>query len=250
MAEPTTRSPEEPPGEGVVAPGPVASSPSPPGAPTPDPAADLADVPPDPTLRPRHRRRRIRRVLAVAGVVVLVAALGTTAALARHLWRTADAWQDRADRYERDASGLGQDLAVERADLAATRAELEAVRDQLAVAHERIIGLADEKAQLGDDNEVQKRLVDYQERVSDAAGTVALALDQCVQGQQQLIALMAVPPAPKTPPATPPATPPPTDPDAPQPPTEEEIAELRDVVDELCDAATEANIGLQLELSR
>ena len=236
MAEPTTRSPEDPPGEAVVVPG---------NAPAPDgPVATPA--PP----RPRHRRRRIRRVLAVTGVVVLIAALGTTAVLARHLWRTADAWEDRADRYQRDASGLGQDLAVERADLAATRAELEAVRDQLAVAHERIIGLADEKAQLGDDNEVQKRLVDYQERVSDAAGTVALALDQCVQGQQQLIALLAIPPAPETPPATPPATPAPTDPDAPRPPTEEEIAALRTAVDELCEAATEANIGLQLELSR
>lgn len=250
MAEPTTRSPEDPPGEDVGVPGVVDPPPSPDGEPTPDPVVDLTDAPSDPASRPRHRRRRIRRILAATGVVLLVAALGTTAVLARHLWRTADAWQDRADRYERDATGLGQDLAVERADLAATRAELEAVRDQLAVAHERIIGLADEKARLGDDNEVQKRLVDYQERVSDAAGTVALALDQCVQGQQQLIALMALAPAPETPPATPPATPPPADPDAPQPPTEEEIAELRDVVDELCDAATEANIGLQLELSR
>lgn len=245
MAEPTPGSPGEAPGEDLVAPGVADPPPSPDGEPTPDPAADLPDAPSDPAPRPRHRRRRIRRVMAVTGVVLLVGALGTTVVLARHLWRTAEAWEDRADRYERDASGLGQDLALERADLAATRAELEAVRDQLAVAHERIIGLADEKARLGDDNEVQKRLVDYQERVSEAAGTVALALDQCVQGQQQLIALLALP----DPPDPPPGTPPTPDPDAPQPPTEAEIEGLRTEVDELCQAATEANIELQRELA-
>ena len=233
MAEPTTQSLADPTGTAGEDVEPAARVPAP--------------------SHPRHRRRGVRRILAGVGVVVLVGALGTTAVLSRHLWLTAEAWQDRAARYEQDAHGLGTDLANERADLAATRAELEAVRDQLGVAHERIIGLADEKAKLGDENEVQRRLVDYQARVSDAAGIVALALDQCVQGQQQLIAVMEVAasvptPAPgPTPPPTPAPTPTPTTPSGPLP---EEVAALRTEVDQLCQAATEANIDLQLELAQ
>ena len=51
------------------------------------------------------------------------------------------------------------------------------------------------------------------------------------------------------PPDPPPGTPPTPDPDAPQPPTEAEIEGLRTEVDELCQAATEANIELQRELA-
>lgn len=220
------------------------------------PAAEPSEPPhpPETPTAARHRRPRRRRVLAWLGVLALVLALGTTAVLARHLWRTAEAWQDRAGQYEQDAHTLGTDLAAERADLAATRAELEAVRDQLAVAHARIVDLANEKAKLGDDNEVQRRLVDYQERVSEAAGTVALALDECVQGQQHLIAVLDLvasapepDPDPTPGPTNNPTLPPDPDPDL---PSEEEIAALRTEVDLLCEAATEANIALQLELAQ
>lgn len=149
-----------------------------------------------------------------------------------HLYRTSTAWEARAGAYLQDARGLGEDLASTRAALAGTESELEAVRAQLATAQGRIVELADEKAQIGDDREVQRQLVDYQERVSDAAGQVALALDQCVQGQGELIGYLenTVTGVAQYDPL--------------------ELERFRTDVDELCQTATEANIALQRELSR
>ncbi|HWS59234.1 MAG TPA: hypothetical protein VN257_11890, partial [Actinotalea sp.] len=186
----------------------------------PDAPADApADDPPD---RP-HRERRSRWpvvTLSIATVLGLVAA--------GYLWHTSDAWQVRAEEYLRASQSLGAELATTRTDLLGARAELEAVRGQLATAQARIVELADEKAQLGDDREVQRQLVDYQERVTEAAGRVAGALDQCVQGQNQLIGYMAN--AEQYDPV--------------------ELDQYATSVQELCQTATEANIALQRELAR
>ncbi|MBX9246123.1 hypothetical protein ICW40_15080 [Actinotalea ferrariae] len=173
----------------------------------------------------RTRRAPTRRVVLL-GVLVLLLLL--TAAAAVHLYRTSTAWEDRAEEYRRAAEGLGTELATTRASLEGARAELEGVRTQLATANERIVELADEKAQLGDDREVQRQLVDYQERVSEAAGTVALALDQCVQGQNQLIGYMEN--AAQYDPV--------------------ELERFGDEVQTLCQQATDANAALQRELSQ
>ncbi|MBC7291641.1 MAG: hypothetical protein H5T83_09985 [Actinotalea sp.] len=149
-----------------------------------------------------------------------------------YLYRTTTAWQEQSEAYLDDARGLGGELAATRASLVGTESELEGVRAQLATAQGRIVELADEKAQIGDDREVQRQLVDYQQRVSEAAGQVALALDQCVQGQQELIGYLqnTVTDVAQY------------DPD--------ELERFRTDVEVLCQTATEANIALQRELSR
>ena len=174
---------------------------------------------------PAPRRRSRWRAVVLALVVLLL--LGALAA-AVHLYRTTTAWQTRAADYERAAEELGATLATTQADLEGARAELEGVRTQLATANERIVQLADEKAQLGDDREVQRQLVDYQQRVSEAAGTVALALDQCVQGQDLLIGYLAN--AAQYDPV--------------------ELERFGDDVQTLCQQATDANAQLQQELSQ
>lgn len=151
--------------------------------------------------------------------------LATAAAV--YLYRTTTAWEDRAEEYRRAAEGLGGSLAATQAELEGARAELEGVRAQLATANERIVELADEKAQLGDDREVQRQLVDYQQRVSEAAGTVALALDQCVQGQDQLIGYLQN--AAQYDPV--------------------ELERFGQDVQTLCQQATDANAALQRELA-
>lgn len=195
-----------------------------PAPPPPVPAAPGVPVLPGPSARPRRRRRGARRALTVT-LCVLVLVLG---GLVLHLYRTTTAWQDRAEEYRGAAEDLGEQVATGRAELEGARSELDAVRAQLATAQQRIVELADEKAQLGDDREVQRQLVDYQQRVSDAAGDVALALDQCVQGQDQLIAYLQRPelydPA--------------------------QLEEYGTGVSALCQAATDANAALQRELER
>lgn len=176
-----------------------------------------------------ERRRRLRRIATTAALVLLVLLLGASTV---YLYRTSTAWEARAGDYLDAGRGLGEELAGTRAALAGTEAELEAVRAQLSTAQGRIVELADEKAQIGDDREVQRQLVDYQQRVSEAAGQVALALDQCVQGQQELIGYLqnTVTGAAQY--------------------DEEELERFRGDVEQLCQTATEANIALQRELSR
>lgn len=207
---------------------------------TPGPAADGgprhaaagvdADSRRDPDDDARRERRRRRLRIATTTALVLLA-LGLAASTV-HLYRTSTAWEQRADAYLADARALGEELAGTRAALAGTESELEGVRAQLATAQGRIVELADEKAQIGDDREVQRQLVDYQQRVSEAAGQVALALDQCVQGQQELIGYLqnTVTGAAQYDAA--------------------ELEQFRTDVEQLCQTATEANIALQRELSR
>jgi chromosome segregation ATPase len=168
-------------------------------------------------------------------LVLLTLLLAGVTAAGVHLWRASDAWEQQADGYRQTADELGAELAGTRAQLDGTRAELEAVRGQLANANTRIAELANEKAQIGDDREAQRQLVDYQERVTEAAGDVALALDQCVQGQQQLITYLGAQAAAV---------------EGEEPYEQSELDRYSRDVDTLCDAATEANNTLQSELER
>ena len=222
VADPVQAGPAVPAGP----PPPPPIGPSAAGAPGAIAGPPAADAPPvaRAALR-KHRGRTIRRRVAVA---LLVLALAATTAAAAHLYRTTRAWQDRSDDYLVASQGLGTELAASRADLAGSRAELDAVRAQLATAQTRIVELADEKAQLGDDREVQEQLVGYQERVTEAAGRVALALDQCVQGQDQLIDYLQH--ADQYDPA--------------------ELERYGTDVQTLCQTATDANTALQRELDR
>ncbi|QZN87545.1 hypothetical protein K5O09_11245 [Cellulomonas sp. C5510] len=119
----------------------------------------------------------------VALAVLLAAAL----ALAAVLWLRVVSWQEYAAQVEDRGRDVGAELATLRAQHEGTLGELAAVADQLATAQERIVQLADEKAQVGDDREVQRQLVDYQARVSQAAANVASALSTCIDAQNQLI---------------------------------------------------------------
>ena len=156
--------------------------------------------------------------------LLLVAAL----ALAGYLWMTTLGYQDLATSNEQQARLIGTELATTRTDLGGATAELAGVRAQLATAQARITALADEKAQVSDDREAQRQLVDYQQRVSVAAGTVASALDRCIQGQDKLIEYLKNAAAYA-----------PTD-----------LATFESEVDGLCRSATEANQSLQDELAK
>lgn len=219
-----------------------------PGDPAPSTDAPWSPVPGAPRTdepeAPRHRAgatevvtTRRRRTGSRAAVGTLAALLVVATAGAVWFYRTSQAWEDRATSYQEAASGLGEELAVVQAELTGAQAELEAVRTQLETAKERIIQLADEKAQATDDREAQRQLADYQERISEAAGRVALALDQCVQGQHQLIGYLQAQVAA-------------AEAGTPQPYDAAELDAFGTDVETLCQAATEANITLQRELQR
>jgi chromosome segregation ATPase len=123
--------------------------------------------------------RRGSRVLAV----VLVA----TIAVGAYLWLTTVRWQRSSTEWEEKARGYAEEVASLRMQLDGANSELQAARDQLSTATARITDLANEKAQLGDENVASQQYLDYQTQVSAAAATVASALGQCVSGQEQLV---------------------------------------------------------------
>lgn len=194
--------------------------------------APATGPPEEPTLRTSRRHRRWSRLV----VALLVLALLAACAAAVYLYRTSQAWQERSEQYLAAGQQVGNELATTRAELSGARAEIEAVQAQLATAQERIVQLADEKAQLGDDREAQRQTADYQERVSDAAGRVALALDQCVQGQNQLIGYLEAQAEAASA-------------GRPAPYDAAELERYGTDVQALCQAATDANTGLQRELA-
>lgn len=197
---------------------------------------DEADAPATPDWAPaehselmaaaRHstaQRRRLR-IIAVVLTVLLIAA----SALAAFFWVRSDRWAAYADHVEQDAGVIGEDLTVLRAQHDETVAELGRVQDQLAASQQRVTELAAEKAEVGDDREAQRQLVDYQERISAAAGTVASSLTECINRQQELVGYLdnaaAYDPA--------------------------DLEQFRQQVDSLCASAASANDALQQELSR
>lgn len=202
---------------------------------TPDQPAGLA-VPPEtgPDGRAEEHdeqrtgpgRRRRRRWWPVALLALLLAA---AIALTVYLWQVLEEWQDRSDELTTAAYDIGEELAVTRGELDGARSELEAVRSQLTAAQQRISELAEEKARIGDDVATQNQLLDYQARVSQAAGKVAEALDLCVRSQQQLIVYLE---------------------DDPEAYDAEELDRFGNEVETLCQSATDANIQLQRELAR
>ncbi|WP_454854698.1 hypothetical protein [Promicromonospora soli] len=123
--------------------------------------------------------RRSSRWLAV----LLVA----TIAVGAYLWVTTIRWQRNSAEWEEKAHEYAEEVASLRMQLDGASSELEAARDQLSTATARISDLANEKAQLGDENVASQQYIDYQTQVSAAAATVASALGQCVSGQEQLV---------------------------------------------------------------
>ncbi|ROS77240.1 hypothetical protein [Cellulomonas sp. PhB143] len=164
--------------------------------------------------RPRRGRR---------AAVVLAALLVLTVAAGTYLYVATTRWQASSEGWETDARSLGQDVSGLRADLDGATAELTATREQLTKAEDRIDELADEKAQLGDDNAASAQGLGYQQRVSAAAGKVALALDRCVDGQSRLIGYL----------------------DDRASYDAKDLARYSDDVDALCDSAKKANDQLQ-----
>ncbi|MCL1872403.1 MAG: hypothetical protein FWF90_18595 [Promicromonosporaceae bacterium] len=175
---------------------------------------------PAPASRPAPRRRRAAVVLAVLLVAALV--------LAGYLWYSADHWHADSDAWQAQARTHAAKVVDLQAKLDASAQELASARDQLATATTRITQLANEKAQLGDTNAASQQYLDYQKRVSTAAGTVADALTRCTSGQQQLIQALRTP----------------DQYDA------ADVQRFADQVATLCKQATDANTQLQQELQQ
>jgi hypothetical protein len=110
--------------------------------------------------------------------VLLVIALGAASALAVYLWRTTDEWRAEAERVTTIANGLAAERDTVTAELTQSQRDLEATDQQLREVQDRLLSLANEQAQTGDELEFTRLLA------QDVA-TVGDQLEQCVDGQIQ-----------------------------------------------------------------
>ncbi len=161
-------------------------------------------------------------------IAALTAALIIVTSIGAYLWVTTNSWQDRSAQWESASRDLGDDVARLDEELDGANAELESARSQLETAQKRITELANEKAQLGDKNVASLKYLDYQHRVSQAAGNVAAALGECTTAQSELIGYLNNRESYKA----------------------SEIDKFATQVNQLCTAAAEANTQLQRELAK
>lgn len=173
----------------------------------------------------RHNTTARRRWQVVSGI--LTVALVGSCSLSAVLWSRTNEYRDHSDQIAAQATEIGTELARLRTEHEGTLSELSAVDAQLQVSQDRVTELAAEKAEVGDDREAQRQLADYQQRISQAAGTVASALTTCTQSQEQLIGYL----------------------EGGQEYDAQELSDFRSQVQELCDKATAANEELQRQIS-
>lgn len=123
-------------------------------------------------------RRRSPGLIAAFVIVTLL--FLAAAGLAAYLWRTTDEWRAEADQRGELATMLAAQRDELAGELSQAERDLEATENQLLEVQDRLLALADERAQTGDELELT-RLV-----ASDVA-SVASQLERCALGQDQLI---------------------------------------------------------------
>jgi len=136
-------------------------------------------------VKGRRSRGLIASVVALS--LGLIGALGASG----YFWYAADRWHEVSQAWEDQAITQGA-VNIEIAErLNDAVVELEATRQELAGATDRITELADDWAQLGDEQVVTQAQFDAQlaahQHNVQVAVNVAAALATCIEGQKQVI---------------------------------------------------------------
>jgi len=186
------------------------------------PVQTLLHSAPLPSPRPTKRRG------ATAAIVIL--SLLTTAALGlgAYFWFASDRWQANSVAWEEQARAHGTEMADLQVQLETAQAQATQLQQHLESAQLRITELANERAQLGDQQIVDQSRIDFQQRLSAAAGQVASSLDLCIRRQDELIEALRNPGRY----------------------TEESVARFGEEVVRFCAEARQANTNLQAEINR
>jgi hypothetical protein len=123
---------------------------------------------------------RRRSPALVAAFVIVTLLFSATAVLAAYLWRTTDEWRAEAEQR----GELATTVAAQRDELAGelnqAERDLQATDNQLLELQDRLLSLADERAQTGDELELTRI-------IANDVASVASQLEGCALGQDQLI---------------------------------------------------------------
>lgn len=134
-----------------------------------------------------------KRWKLVAGSAAGLAVLGLGFSI--YLWVINSEWQTRADALTTEAYDLGQRLSDTRNQIIDMQSEIDLLTQQLETAQARVIELADEKAQVGDDITYSQQQIALYQELSALGGSVSLALNNCVNEHEKLAGYLKDPAA-------------------------------------------------------
>ena len=170
------------------------------------------------TTTPPHGPSKVQRVAANEETTVLTPVSDGTAALDRipvsrqRLWivitsmlavflivtigllvktrNSALQWERQVEDVKAQNYDLGVRLADEQTQVVNLQGQNDQVSSQLKTVQQKVLDLADEKAQQGDNVEFYAREIDNLTTALSTAKSVANALDRCIEGKTQLIGYM------------------------------------------------------------
>ncbi|MCJ7826827.1 MAG: hypothetical protein MUP36_01100 [Demequinaceae bacterium] len=171
---------------------------------------------------PLSERKRWR-LLTGGSAVLSILLLGISV----YLLVINDQWQTRADALTTEGYDLGQRLSDARGQILEKQATIDLISEQLETAQARVIELADDKAQAGDDVSYAQHQLSLFQELSALGGSVSLALNHCVNEHEKLVGFLKDPAA--------------WDPG--------ELAAYEADVNTLCNSAQSANATLQKALT-
>ncbi|PKQ25748.1 MAG: hypothetical protein CVT64_08605 [Actinobacteria bacterium HGW-Actinobacteria-4] len=154
--------------------------------------------------------------------VLLAIAVGVVV----HLWNVSDQWAIRSSELTELNHALAADLAAEQVAVLTQAQQIELLEDQRATLQSRVLDLANAVSQSGDSAATAEQRISLLSDLLSTASSVTNGLNRCIDSKTQLATYM------KTPEAYSP----------------EELEAFAASVDQLCAAATNANIQFQQQL--
>lgn len=170
------------------------------------------------------KRQRLWIIITSLLVALLIAA----SVIIYRLVDVSNKWEAQVEEVKAQNYDLGERLAEEQSQVISLQSQLDTVNEQLRTAQQRVLELADDVAQRDDNAEFYARQITDLTNVLATASAVANSLNKCVDYEQQLIGYL------KEPDNYDPA----------------EVAAFEKGVNQVCDAATAANVDLQTALAQ
>jgi len=128
-------------------------------------------------------RQRLWIAVTAVGVILLVVAI----VLLLQTRSSALKWEQQVADVQVQNYDLGTRLADEQNQVVTLQGENDQIVGQLKTAQQKVLDLADEKAQQGDNVEFYARQIDELTTALSTAKGVGNGLDRCIEGKTQLI---------------------------------------------------------------
>lgn len=149
--------------------------------PVPDGAPAIARIP--------GSRQKMWIIIAAVSVALLIVAIIVVV----HLRNVSLEWEAQVNAVKVQNYDLGTSLAGEQTQVVDLESANEQITSQLQTAQQKILELADEKAQQGDNVEFYARQIDDLTTELASAASVANSLDRCIDGKTQLVGYLKEP---------------------------------------------------------